>query len=87
MAQKEAFYAYLFLAPWIVGFLVFVAGPIIASLLLSFTKYNIANPPSFGVGTEWMLRSLGTSIALMRRAIRSVAGTSTHARAAAARNA
>ena len=47
MAQKEAWYAYLFLAPWIVGFLIFVAGPMIASLILSFTKYDISNPPAF----------------------------------------
>jgi len=47
MARREARYAYIFLAPWIIGFLVFVAGPIIASLVLSFTKYNITNPPVF----------------------------------------
>lgn len=47
IARREALFAYVFLAPWIVGFLVFVAGPIIASLVLSFTKYNIVNPPEF----------------------------------------
>lgn len=47
MARREARYAYLFLAPWIIGFVVFVAGPIIASLVLSFTKYDISNAPSF----------------------------------------
>lgn len=47
IARREALFAYIFLAPWIVGFLVFVAGPIIASLILSFTKYNIVNPPEF----------------------------------------
>src|SRR5690348_5707121 len=47
MARREARYAYLFLAPWIIGFLVFVAGPIIASLVLSFTQYDISNPPIF----------------------------------------
>jgi multiple sugar transport system permease protein len=46
-ARREARYAYLFLAPWIIGFLVFVAGPIIASLALSFTQYDISNPPIF----------------------------------------
>jgi multiple sugar transport system permease protein len=45
--RQEALLAYAFLAPWIVGFLAFVAGPILASLYLSLTTYNIANPPRF----------------------------------------
>ncbi len=47
MARREALFAYFFLAPWIIGFLVFVAGPMIASFFLSFARYNIANPPVF----------------------------------------
>jgi multiple sugar transport system permease protein len=37
----------LFLAPWIAGFLVFYAGPMLVSLWLSFTDYDIVNPPEF----------------------------------------
>lgn len=40
--------AYLFLAPWIVGTLVFTLGPILASLYLSFTDYSLLKPP------EWL---------------------------------
>ncbi|MDG4824842.1 sugar ABC transporter permease [Asanoa sp. WMMD1127] len=47
LARREARWALLFLAPWIVGFLVFYAGPMIASLWLSFTDYDIVNPPEF----------------------------------------
>ena len=47
LARREARWALLFLVPWIVGFLVFYAGPMIASLWLSFTDYDIVNPPQF----------------------------------------
>ncbi|MEV4810032.1 carbohydrate ABC transporter permease [Micromonospora avicenniae] len=45
LARREARWALLFLAPWIVGFLVFQAGPMIASGWLSFTEYDVINPP------------------------------------------
>ncbi len=47
LGGREARWALLFLAPWIVGFLVFYAGPMVASLWLSFTDYDIVNPPEF----------------------------------------
>jgi len=31
----------------IIGFVVFTAGPMIASLVLSFTSYDVLNPPRF----------------------------------------
>src|SRR5882672_7231577 len=31
----------LFLTPWIIGFLLFTAGPMLASLYLSFTDYSL----------------------------------------------
>ncbi|NDV00181.1 carbohydrate ABC transporter permease [Pseudoroseicyclus tamaricis] len=37
--------AYLFLTPWFLGFFCLALGPILASLYLSFTKYDIINPP------------------------------------------
>ncbi|MGV3712201.1 carbohydrate ABC transporter permease [Pseudolysinimonas sp.] len=37
--------AYLFLAPWIVGVAVFTVGPMLASLYLSFTDYNLLKSP------------------------------------------
>jgi multiple sugar transport system permease protein len=47
MRKREALEGVLFLSPWIIGFLVFVAGPLIASFALSFTKYNVLRPPQF----------------------------------------
>ncbi len=43
--RRDALVGYLFLSPWIVGFLVFLAGPMIASLLLSFTQYKVIKAP------------------------------------------
>ncbi len=39
--------AFLFLLPWFAGLLLITAGPIVASLGLSFTDYNLIQPPEF----------------------------------------
>src|SRR5688572_3392766 len=44
---RRAIWGYLFIMPWILGLLVFVAGPILASLYLSLTNYDILRPPRF----------------------------------------
>jgi multiple sugar transport system permease protein len=36
-----------FSLPWIIGFLVFMAGPIIVSLYYSFTEFNLFQPPKW----------------------------------------
>lgn len=38
---------YLFIAPWIIGFLVFTLGPMLASLIFSFMQYDVLNPAHF----------------------------------------
>jgi multiple sugar transport system permease protein len=38
---------YAFLAPWLIGFLLLTAGPMIASLYLAFTDYNLFAPPEW----------------------------------------
>ncbi|MCE7983412.1 MAG: sugar ABC transporter permease [Caldilinea sp. CFX5] len=45
--RQEALTAYLFIAPWVLGFVVFTGGPIIASLVLSFYKWKMIAPPQF----------------------------------------
>lgn len=47
LAQQEAVWAYAFISPWIIGFLTFTAGPMLASLYFSLTKYNIIDPPTW----------------------------------------
>ncbi|MFO0044908.1 MAG: carbohydrate ABC transporter permease [Armatimonadota bacterium] len=45
--SRENLTGYLFIAPWLIGFLVFTLGPFIQSFYLSFTRYNIVQPPKF----------------------------------------
>lgn len=47
MRRQEAWMGVLYLLPWIIGFILFVAGPLLASIYLSFTKYNVLRPPQF----------------------------------------
>ena len=48
---REALSFYLFIAPWTLGFLAFILGPILASLALGFTRYDIILPAKW-VGLE-----------------------------------
>lgn len=48
--QQDTFAGYLFAAPWITGFLIFVVFPLAASLYWSFTDYRIAA----GVSPKWV---------------------------------
>lgn len=56
---------YLFIAPWCLGFLMFTAGPMVASLLLSFTSWTMLSPPSW-VGLENFERLLGDDPLFLR---------------------
>jgi multiple sugar transport system permease protein len=51
MRRREAIEGILYTSPWILGFIIFIAGPLIASLYLSFTKYNVLRPAKF-IGME-----------------------------------
>ena len=51
LARSESRSAWWFIAPWLVGFLVFTAGPMVASLVLSFTDYSLVGE-SRAVGLE-----------------------------------
>lgn len=42
---REAVDGYLFIAPWLVGFVFLVSGPMIASLLMSFTEWDLLSSP------------------------------------------
>jgi multiple sugar transport system permease protein len=49
--QKEAFDAYVFMSPVILGLLFFTLGPILFSLYISFTEYDILDSPTW-IGLE-----------------------------------
>jgi multiple sugar transport system permease protein len=47
LRRREAVEGFLYILPWVVGFLVFNLGPILYSAYLSLTKYSIVRDPSF----------------------------------------
>jgi|UniRef100_A0A7C4PKG3 multiple sugar transport system permease protein len=47
MRKREALMGYVFLSPWILGFLIFLAGPMLASIYLSLTNYKMIQPPQW----------------------------------------
>ncbi len=49
--RTEERWFYLFISPWIIGFLCFILGPIIASFFLSFTNWDLFTPAKW-VGLE-----------------------------------
>src|SRR4051795_5112985 len=66
MARRDALDGYLFIAPWILGFVLFTAGPMLASLGLVFVDWDLLTPPTWAgleniqrLGTD---RLVGTSL-------------------------
>lgn len=47
LRRREAGWGVLFALPWLLGLLIFVIGPILASFYLSFTRYDIVRPPEW----------------------------------------
>lgn len=45
LTQREALIGWLFASPWIIGFILFTAWPMLFSLYTSFTQYNIIKDP------------------------------------------
>jgi len=51
VAQQQRVWGWIFLSPWIIGFLTFTLFPMIASFIFSFTNFQIGEPIQF-VGFE-----------------------------------
>jgi len=51
LERSEAWWAYLFISPWALGFLLLTLGPMLASLFFSFTQYDVLNEARW-VGTK-----------------------------------
>jgi multiple sugar transport system permease protein len=47
LARRKALHGYLFISPFLVGFVVFTAYPLLASLYLSFTNFNLMSAPQW----------------------------------------
>jgi multiple sugar transport system permease protein len=60
-AIRENFSRYLFLAPWLLGFVVLTFYTMIYSLYLSFTQYNILQPPKWIGGRNFFIMFAGSA--------------------------
>ncbi|MCL4250830.1 MAG: sugar ABC transporter permease [Anaerolineae bacterium] len=52
LAQQQRRWGWIFLSPWIFGFIVFTAAPVVASLVFTFTDFNLANAEITFVGLQ-----------------------------------
>lgn len=51
MRRKEAIEGFMFIAPWLFGFLALTIGPVIFSFIISLTQWDMINPPKMvGLG-------------------------------------
>jgi multiple sugar transport system permease protein len=50
--RREAIAGYLFISPWIIGFLVFTLGAMLYSLYISFSNYNLATNSASPAGFD-----------------------------------
>src|SRR6476660_2705062 len=46
-ARREAAWGYAFIGIWLVGFVIFTAGPLIASFIVSFTNFDLGHPETW----------------------------------------
>ncbi len=53
LLRQEARAGYLFASPWIIGFLVFLLGPMVASVVFSFCAYDVLHPPRWVGGMNY----------------------------------
>jgi len=53
IAQQQRIWGWIFLSPWIFGFLAFTLFPMIASLIFSFTNFRIGEPIEFVGLRNW----------------------------------
>ena len=54
-ARREAIEGYVSISPWLIGFVIFTVGPLLASVYYSFTQWTITRPPEW-IGAENYVR-------------------------------
>lgn len=51
ISRREELQFYLFISPWLLGFILFTGGPVLASMAISLTDWSVLKDPTFvGVG-------------------------------------
>lgn len=61
--------SYAFLVPWLIGFFVLTLYPMVYSLYLSFTKFNILQPPHWVGLKNYIVMFTGNAVSIDRRAL------------------
>ncbi|MEZ4662287.1 MAG: sugar ABC transporter permease [Caldilineaceae bacterium] len=56
MEKNQALWGYFFLLPWLLGLIIFVIGPILASAYFSVQEYDVLSSPKF-IGAENYVRA------------------------------
>lgn len=69
MRQREELVAYLLIAPWIIGFVAFIMGPMVASFGLSFFETNMFSWKYVGLDNYSTLFSLDTTRSLFWKSL------------------
>lgn len=62
LQQHETKWGYIFISPWMIGFVILTLGPMVASLFFSFTQWDVLNEARFVgaknyadmVGSDWL---------------------------------
>jgi multiple sugar transport system permease protein len=70
--RAEQAWGYLAISPWLIGFLLFTAGPIVFSIILSFTRWSYLAPASSArfVGADHYATLLGGQDELFGKSLR-----------------
>lgn len=58
LGQRDKWYGYLFISPMVLGYIVFLFGPIVVAFGMSFTNWSLYNTPNF-IGFDNYSRALG----------------------------
>src|SRR5262245_5729303 len=58
---REAAWAYCFLAPFFLGLLLFIVGPVVAAFAISFTTWDLLSPPQW-IGMENYQELMGDNL-------------------------
>ncbi len=70
LARRESMWGLLFLAPWMLGFVLFFAGPMLASLVASFTDWVLVRPDAIHfIGFDNWTRLFGDPLVLKSLAV------------------
>src|SRR5262249_16947968 len=68
LSRKEALLGFVYISPWVIGFVIFTGGPILASAYLSLTDYQVLVAPRF-VRIANYTRALGGADAIFWQAV------------------